>query len=263
MRIKIQKQSAMSNLSLKEHYERKYQEENIVESIPSINEVDIPRDRFEAALKFFPKYFKGEEILELGAGDGRVAKALLLKDQSIKKYTLGDISRPRLNGVRENLNDARIDIVEIDADDVSAIQGSYDAVIMIALIEHLVDPLRAMQRIHTLLKPGGFVYIDTPNIAKYDSRFKLLTGRFPSTASRNEGLTTYYNQPVDLYDEGHLHYFTFRSLSLLLTERCGFSKVEKLGYDCGGRIPLGKSIHNQLALWKPELFSELAIIAYA
>jgi ubiquinone/menaquinone biosynthesis C-methylase UbiE len=97
LRIKIQKQSAMSNLSLKEHYERKYQEENIVESIPSINEVDIPRDRFEAALKFFPKYFKGEEILELGAGDGRVAKALLLKDQSIQKYTLGDISRPRLN----------------------------------------------------------------------------------------------------------------------------------------------------------------------
>ena len=101
------------------------------------------------------------------------------------------------------------------------------------------------------------------DIAKYDSRFKLLRGKFPSTASKNEGLTTYYNQPVDLYDEGHLHYFTFRSLSLLLTERCGFSKVEKLGYDCGGRIPLGKTIHNQLALLKPELFSELAIIAYA
>jgi len=120
---------------------------------------------------------------------------------------------------------------------------------MVALIEHLIDPLRAMQRIRQLLKPGGFAYIDTPNIARYTLRLKLLMGRFPSTASMNEGLTTYSGKPTDLYDEGHLHYFTYRSLSLMLTERCGFSRVVKLAYP-GGRRPLGKQTHNFLAIDK-------------
>jgi SAM-dependent methyltransferase len=151
----------------------------------------------------------------------------------------------------------------MDVEDIpECMQGNYDAVIMVALIEHLIDPLRAMQRIRQFLKPGGFVYIDTPNIAKYTQRVKLLLGKFPSTASMNEGLTTYEGAQCDLYDEGHLHYFTYRSLSLMLTERCGFSEVVKLGYPAG-RKPLGKYIHNVLATIWPELFSELAIIAYA
>ena len=45
--------------------------------------------------------------------------------------------------------------------------GQFDAIIMNALIEHLIDPLRAMQGIRKLLRPGGLVYIDTPNLAKF------------------------------------------------------------------------------------------------
>jgi SAM-dependent methyltransferase len=151
----------------------------------------------------------------------------------------------------------------IDAENVPDSQArKYDAVIMVALIEHLIDPMGAMTRIRKALKPGGFVYIDTPNIVRYTQRLKLLAGKFPSTASRNEGLTTYYGEPADLYDEGHLHYFTYRSLSLMLTERCNFSKIVKLGYP-GGKIVLGKHIHGLLATVWPELFSELAIVAYA
>jgi len=47
---------------------------------------------------------------------------------------------------------------------------------MLALIEHLIDPLGAMQRIHRLLKPGGFVFIETPNIAKFTRRAKFTPG---------------------------------------------------------------------------------------
>jgi hypothetical protein len=106
------------------------------------------------------------------------------------------------------------------------------------------------------------VYIDTPNVAKYTRRIKLLLGRFPSTASLNEGLTTYAGQPVDLHDEGHLHYFTFRSLSNMLTERCGFSRVAKISYP-GEKIVLGRHFHSLLAGIWPEMFSEIALVAYA
>jgi len=253
----------MTKEILKNHYERKYASESDTSSIDLIGTVQIPTSRFEAVVKLFPRYFRGGDIIELGAGNGNVAKTLLKSEMKIASYTLGDISMPRVEGLLRNIEDRRVLVLQMDAEDIpESAHGNYDAVIMIALIEHLVDPLRAMQRIRKLLKPGGFVYIDTPNIARYTLRLKLLIGRFPSTASMNEGLTTYSGEKCDLFDEGHLHYFTFRSLSLMLTERCGFSRVVKLAYP-GGRIPLGKQAHNYFARIWPELFSELAVIAYA
>ena len=253
----------MKNDSLKNYYDKKYASESKLTSVECIKIAKTPTSRFEAAVKFFPKYFKGGDILEIGAGNGNIAKTLLsAPNQEILSYTLGDISQPRMEGLSKQLNDIRVKVVSIDAENIPANEhGKYDAIIMVALIEHLIDPLRAMQNISKLLKPGGFVYIDTPNIAKYTQRIKLLLGRFPSTSSQNEGLTTNSGKPVDLHDEGHLHYFTYRSLSLMLTERCEFTKVVKLSYP-GGLTVLGKHIHTRLAgLW-PELFSELAIIAY-
>jgi SAM-dependent methyltransferase len=253
----------MAKEVLKDHYDRKYASERSASSIECIPAVHVPTTRFEAVVRFFPKYFKGGDILELGAGNGNVAKSLLSSEARIASYTLGDISLPRLEGLRRNLVDKRVSILEMDANDMPEGRcGSYDAVLMLALIEHLLDPLRTMQKARLLLKPGGFVYIDTPNIAKYTRRAKLLLGRFPSTASTNEGLTTYAGEPADLHDEGHLHYFTYRSLSLMLTQRCGFSKVIRLGYHCG-RAPVGSRVLHALATVWPELFSELTIITYA
>jgi 2-polyprenyl-3-methyl-5-hydroxy-6-metoxy-1,4-benzoquinol methylase len=252
----------MTKEILKSHYERKYSQDGTVSSIEQINMVKIPISRFEAVVKFFPQYFHGGNILELGAGNGNVAKTLLASKMGIENYTIGELSSARVDGIRRDLDDPRLKVLEMDAEAIPENEsGKYDAVIMIALIEHLIDPLGAMQRIKQLLKPGGFVYIDTPNIARYTFRLKLLFGRFPSTASKNEGLTTFSGDPSDLYDEGHLHYFTFRSLSLMLTQRCGFSRVIKLAYPLGPK-PFGKHIHNYLAKIRPELFSELAIIAY-
>jgi len=253
----------MSKELLSKHYERKYAHESAASSIELIKKTKTPNSRFEAIVKFFPKYFNGGAVLELGAGNGNVAKTLLAAPElKISSYAMGDISLPRLEGVMKNIGDKRVSISKIDAENIPESEyEKYDAVIMVALIEHLIDPLRAMQTIRKLLKPGGFAYIDTPNIAKYTRRIKLLMGRFPSTAAKNEGLTTYEGGPVDLHDEGHLHYFTYRSLSLMLTERCQFSRIVRLGYS-SARLPLGKYVQSFLVKSRPELFSELAVIAY-
>lgn len=251
----------MSNERLKAHYEAKYAFEES-SSIGIIPKVRIPRTRFEAVIKFFPNFFNGGSILELGAGNGIVAKSLLESELSISNYTVSEISKPRLEGLRRNLLDERISIINVNAEYIPEnTDVKYDAILMIALIEHLIDPLGAMQNIRRLLNPGGFVYIDTPNIAKYTRRIKLLFGKFPSTSSKNEGLTTYSNEPVSLYDEGHLHYFTYRSLSRMLTELCGYSRVVKLGYP-DSRIHIQDRVNNYLATKWPEMFSELVVLVY-
>jgi 2-polyprenyl-3-methyl-5-hydroxy-6-metoxy-1,4-benzoquinol methylase len=253
----------MVNNALKDHYEKKYEKEKEAVDIEQFIESRYTVTRFEAILKLFPKYFKGGDVLELGAGSGIIAKMLLSSELPISSYTLSDISENRLHNIKDNLNDHRVDVKIIDAEKPPEDQNNkYDSILMIALIEHLIDPLNSMQRIRELLKPNGFVLLFTPNIAKYTRRIKLLTGSFPSTASVNEGLTTYSGMPADLHDEGHLHYFTYRSLSLMLTERCNFSKTVKLSYP-HGKVVFGKYIDKKLAKLWPELFSDVLLIAYA
>lgn len=71
------------------------------------------------------------------------------------------VSLPRIEGLSKNLEDSRVSLLEKDVENISESEyGKYDAIIMIDLIEHLIDPLRAMQGIKQLLKHDGIVYID-------------------------------------------------------------------------------------------------------
>jgi ubiquinone/menaquinone biosynthesis C-methylase UbiE len=225
-----------------------------------------PSNRFEACVKFFLDRFRGGDILELGAGSGLVARSLIDHGLTFNTYTLTELSDNRLKGLSRNFRDSRVRVAKLDAETIPDTElSSYDAVIMLALIAQLVDPLGAMQRVRRLLKPGGFVFVETPNIAKFTRRAKLLTGRFPASASRNEGLTSYEGTAVALHDEGHLHYFTFRSLSQMLLERCGYGRIEKIPYFVGpnGHKLVGHRLGHVLAQLRPELFSEIVIVAHA
>lgn len=245
------------------HYDEKYASESDTGTLEALAPSETPANRYEACLSAIPPRFRGGDILEIGAGSGVVARSLIDVGLSFDTYTVSELSKTRLEGLQTRLDDPRIRTLALDIeDDALDISDRYDAVIMVALIEHLFDPLRAMQRVHDMLRPGGFALIDTPNAAKYTRRLKLLFGRFPATASRDEGLTTYDGRPVDLYDEGHLHYFTYRSLTRMLIDRCGFSRVEKIPYTTPPKI-IGRQFDYTLAKLRPELFAELCLVAYA
>jgi 2-polyprenyl-3-methyl-5-hydroxy-6-metoxy-1,4-benzoquinol methylase len=247
--------------NLSDFYEFKYQQEVTDSTLKTISYTRFPLDRYQACYKYFIDNFKGGNILELGSGQGLITKSLLDSNLPIQKYVASDLSDNRLTGLRKNITDNRLQTVNINAENIDPENmEKFDAIIMVALIEHLIDPLKAMKEIRKLLKPNGFIYIDTPNIADYGSRFKLLRGRFPATSSRNEGLTTYDGKAVSLHDEGHLHYFTYRSLSLMLKQYCGFEQIQKVPYPVG-YIVLGKQFHTFLAKLWPEMFSFLTIVA--
>ncbi|MFE0105753.1 class I SAM-dependent methyltransferase [Streptomyces sp. NPDC059009] len=248
---------------LAEHYEAKYAAERTAPP-PDPFPLAAPRPTHRAAAAVTALALllpEGADVLELGAGNGVVAESLRAGGVPFRSYTIGDISPPRLAGLRRTFGDPRIRFAHADAERPSAtVQGPFDAVVMIALIEHLVDPLGAMRDIRSLLRPGGFAYVDTPNLAKWTRRLKLAAGRFPSTASTDEGLTTYAGAPADLYDEGHLHYFTHRSLGLMLTRRCGYAEAAFHPYFESPRF-LGERLGTFLARARPTLFSDVACVA--
>jgi len=244
------------------HYDAKYGAERAGGDARVATPDAHPCDRHEACLHYFPQHFRGGQILELGAGSGLIARSLIAAGVDFEGYTATDLSPARVEGLRQSLDDPRIRVARLDAEAPDGDhRGRYDAVILLALVEHFVDPLRALRNVREMLKPGGFAYVDTPNIAKYTRRLKLLAGRFPGTASRDEGLLTLDGRPVDLHEEGHLHYFTYRSLSRLLLERCGFERVGRAPY-ASPPLPLGRRFHAGLARLRPELFAELALVAW-
>lgn len=245
---------------LQRHYERTYATVD-VPTVPSRK--PYPYDRFEAARIGLPVLLPPDAaVLELGAGSGDVYRRLLADGVTISEYVLSEAAQPRLEMLRALSNgDPAARVIEVDAEHVPTTIGTYDAVVMVALIEHLVDPMDSLRAVRRLLRPGGFVWIDTPNIARLTRRIKLLLGRFPSTGSTDEGLTTYYGQPADLYDEGHLHYWTFRSLELMLSRFCGYSRVLRMPYSAPP-FPYGR-VGTALARKAPTLVSEVCVAAYA
>lgn len=242
----------MAVARLVEHYEEKYAHE---EGRRTVALKPNPTDRFEAAVSAIHSNFKGGDLLEVGGGDGTIARSLVATGLPFNSYVLTDLSPTRAKTAANSISDPRVSGFALDLENAEALgDRQFDAVMMVALIEHLVDPISAMQQVRRFVKPGGFVYIDTPNIAKFTRRIKLALGQFPSTASKDEGLVTYAGKPVDLYDEGHLHYWTFRSMREMLVRHCGFEWVEPAPYGSAG-------VPGPIARAWPEMFSDLAVIA--
>jgi 2-polyprenyl-3-methyl-5-hydroxy-6-metoxy-1,4-benzoquinol methylase len=87
---------------------------------------------------------------------------------------------------------------------------SFDAVLLLHVIEHVCDPLQALRDIRDLVRPGGYLVLETP---RYDTlTFRLLRGRERSVIA------------------DHLHYFTRKSM-LEMCRDAGFSadRVDAVG----------------------------------
>ncbi len=241
---------------LVEHYDQKYQHSKY-DQVRAVLLLSHPRNRFEmAALKASTG---GGRYLEIGAGSGNIALTVLERYGELVLTELSNNRAKELKRLFEKHKKVNIIRHNIDADALDYPDNYFDIALMVAVIEHLIDPTSCVKELCRVLKPGGRLIIDTPNIAKWSRRIKLFFGYFPSTSSVNEGFLSYDKKaPTGLYDDGHLHYFTFRSLSRLCTERCGFNRVERFGY---GSL---ESVRSPFFLCRafPTLFSEVFLVVY-
>lgn len=92
------------------------------------------------------------------------------------------------------------------AEQLAAPAGSADVVAMFEVIEHLLDPRIVLEKVRSVLRPGGLVVLSTPN--------------FNSLSRRALGAGWAVLSPAE-----HVYYFTKGSLRQLLTQ-AGFSDVE-------------------------------------
>jgi 2-polyprenyl-3-methyl-5-hydroxy-6-metoxy-1,4-benzoquinol methylase len=67
-----------------------------------------------------------------------------------------------------------LDVRAVALEDADFEPGSFDAVSLFDVLEHLLDPVRTLRACTRLLPPGGIVFLYVPN---YDSASRLLMGK--------------------------------------------------------------------------------------
>lgn len=111
-------------------------------------------------------------MVDLGSGTG--AFALRLADVGYQ-VTACDL-------VAENFQaGAAVRFVPTDLDEtiLPGEEARYDAVFAVEILEHLENPRRCLRRAFELLRPGGRLFVTTPNIASPASKARFVaTGRF-------------------------------------------------------------------------------------
>lgn len=157
----------------------------------------------------------GKAILDIGAGSGD-----LLYKASRKGYSqvFGiDISKVVVKQGQQYLKKHGIsaDISQQNIDEGLTFKDrQFDAVTMIAVFEHIFDPHRVLHEINRVLKKGGQLIIEVPNVVFLPRRVAFLQGRLPKTADEPN------------YIDGHLQFFTQDSLEQLLVAH-GFKVVHR------------------------------------
>lgn len=150
-----------------------------------------PFDAHEAngmVLRLIPE---GSRVLDIGCGTG--VTTALMRDLRGAEVVGIEPDDARAARARER----GIDVIAgtLDDADLSGL-GTFDVIVFADVLEHLADPLSALERARrSLLSPSGRVVASVPNVAHWTVRLDLLRGRFDY-------------KPVGIMDATHLRWFT-------------------------------------------------------
>jgi 2-polyprenyl-3-methyl-5-hydroxy-6-metoxy-1,4-benzoquinol methylase len=147
-----------------------------------------------------------QKILEVGAGSGNTL--VYLKENRLAAYVMG-IELMRIQGSsQENRLIDSFQIANIENEDIQAPEQYFDVILCADVLEHLVDPWNAVNKISRYLKPEGLLIVSIPNIREWKTLCKVIfRGDFN------------YQPQGGIMDRTHLRFFCKKNVTALLTTR--------------------------------------------
>lgn len=173
---------------------------------------------YPAVLRMFGSRVPGR-ILDVPAGQGAFALELLNRGQS-------DIDCLDIHAEAFRLRDPRVRFLQHDvAERLPFPDGHFDYVFSIEGIEHFTNPWTFVLELCRVLRPGGTLFISTPNTLSVDARLKyLLSGYFPRFRPLMLTPGKVLDQDVD---DAHVSPIYFWQLNFFLMQ--GGVSIERLG----------------------------------
>jgi 2-polyprenyl-3-methyl-5-hydroxy-6-metoxy-1,4-benzoquinol methylase len=134
--------------------------------VPLVFLLPLERAAIEHEFRHLPRTIKGGRLLDIGFGDG----AFMDKAQAIGWEVTGIDPDPR---VVDNALKRGLDVYQGDLEILAGEKNVFDVITMSHVIEHVHKPMVVLEACHRLLKPGGRLWLETPNINSLGrSRFK-------------------------------------------------------------------------------------------
>lgn len=97
----------------------------------------------------------GEKVLDVGAGTGRLTRILVELTGANGRVMAGDISDQMLKNAAQKISNPSCHFVCADACFLAVQENSFDKVICFSTFPHIVQPVKALQEIYRVLRPGG------------------------------------------------------------------------------------------------------------
>jgi 2-polyprenyl-6-hydroxyphenyl methylase/3-demethylubiquinone-9 3-methyltransferase len=105
----------------------------------------------------------GSNVLDIGCGGGLLTEAMAKEGARVTGIDMGEMP---LQIARLHLHESNLDIrYERSTAEDYALQhpGQFDVVTCLEMLEHVPDPSSVINACHTLLKPGGQLFLSTIN----------------------------------------------------------------------------------------------------
>jgi 2-polyprenyl-3-methyl-5-hydroxy-6-metoxy-1,4-benzoquinol methylase len=155
--------------------------------------------------RLIEKFFNNKKIklLDFGAGQGQLMRYLTDNGYEVDGT---EISKSGID-IGEKVFGLRI--IGDPLNYLNNANTSYDLVIASHVIEHLVDPYKYMVLINKLIKKGGCIALEVPNINSWESKI-------------------FRDKYIHLDVPRHIHHFSNKSLSILL-KKTGFHCQDSSG----------------------------------
>jgi len=118
------------------------------------------RKRVNAQFRYLEKPKPGQKLLDVGCGNGDYLMLAASAGWKVKGV------EPDLKAL-EVARSRGLEVMQGSIDEVAQTGELFDVITMSHVIEHVHDPVSFVKFAYKCLKPGGILYIDTPNIESF------------------------------------------------------------------------------------------------
>jgi ubiquinone/menaquinone biosynthesis C-methylase UbiE len=188
------------------------------------------RDLFKGSVDRFcviaERLRESRRVLDVGAGHGVLSA--LLRELGHECHAVDHADQEAAHPAAFATRGIAFRRCNVEVEPLPYPDAHFDAVVCCQVLEHFTHShLPAVREMHRVLRPGGLLEVDVPNVASLRNRSRLVRGKNITYDYREHYL---HEEPVlyqgrSFYPRRHNREFTREELRILLAE-AGFTEIE-------------------------------------